>query len=53
MRVSIKIQMRTITEYQGLMESAHQMVSDLPLWNDDEEIQPTTETSMILHEKEI
>lgn len=45
--------MRTITQYQGLMESAHQMVSGLPLWYEDEEIQPTTETSIILCEKEI
>lgn len=53
MRVSIKIHVRTITEYLGLMESAHQMVSGLLLWNGDEEIQPTTEISTILCDKEI
>jgi hypothetical protein len=35
------------------MEPAHQMVSGLPLWNEDDEIQPTTETPTILHGKEI
>jgi hypothetical protein len=45
--ICINIQMRTITEHQGLMASAHQMVSCLSLVNEDDEIQPTTETSTI------